>query len=1006
MLLDKNRSILIKNYRKLVTNGLSIIAFLFMLETYLIRQVFTKYTTNEIESIQKHEFVCSNGEIMHVNPNGPLGLEAAYILHTIGIVERFRLFSPILKVASTTDHNITSKSEEDKEEEEDFIPASLHPTGEPLESIKEHYSVFIHLFPFIKRMKSIETLCPDSFYVFLNSCGENQNNYKILAALLLLTENLDVPLGLEEDETGTFLVLKSISAENDVFRVKICTPPKIADELPNSAENCKLAKSNVLDVLNFFIHNKNNIGLLEQIYPANGKQHEYCILERFSSTPGFLIQMYIYCYIEEENNMTAFIQIVHDLLYEYSQTVQKSICQKETENSVLACVIPVVEENYTSHPDKESSTETRANADTSSTTPMHQMALAVYGAYFIDSSKYTVFKIDEPIKKYNEIMNIKILSHVNVLINKFATKKELIEEEKNLLIKIKEFAWIVKSQDLRSHLYKVYLKCMLNSNSFSSSSEIEYMKSITKMPKERFTDMNKFIVSKQIVFHIYRLTLIRYLTLYSIHLNLPKSHPVMCFNDNLIQNLLIHDIYIIRQLVCFFSYIKSLWDISEYEYISNCEENCSMDLFYYKEELYKIILCIVEIDSPEILCKFIKIHIKEMEKLHNITSVLFSMPCGEQKSVIACLTKNGTTMEYIISILNYLKENKEKIKEMPENSKNLTSDQQEKSAAMLFIMIDLSRSNPQRFRGIINQCYDLIVLDSKSLNSITMWKELPLYVLRQRVCFFQNMVNNILKKQQKVDIKLKILLEIHKKAITEKIELGKKEHMENSLREKSKDLISSFSKKTASLNEFNRCADKIQERLANILRETFLSKIKFLLYRTFNCLYGLDISAQQIPDEVGKLKRIYKYIYFSTLDNSSSSSIESNIENACNELIPLKRFLKLDISDVSNILGDLKRFKNKKASMETNKLSKTMQAIRKIDDITKMHLIEEELGEIFQLTEASRKKINENINNLIFLELDSSKRNESSITSSVSLISSVIVSVFSIIENIIGESID
>ncbi|KAI5141861.1 hypothetical protein NEPAR04_1244 [Nematocida parisii] len=953
MLLDKNRSIHIKNYRKLVINALFIIAFLFMLETYLIHQIFTKYTANDIESIQKHEFVCINGEIMYVNPNGPLGLEAVYILHKIGLVERFRLFSPILKVVSTADHNTIPKSDvqEEKEEEEDFIPASLHPTGEPLESIREHYSVFIHLFSFIKRKKSIKTQCPDSFYAFLNSCGESQNNYKILAALLLLTENLDVPLSLEVDETGAFLALKSISAENDVFWVKICTPPKIADELPNPTENYKLAKSSVLDVLNFFIQNKSNIGLLDQIYPSNEKQHEYSVLERFSSTPGFLIQMYIYYYIEEKNNMTAFIQIVHDLLYEYSQTVQKSICKKEAEDPALACTMSVVEENNTSQPDKESSTGTHAKVDKSSTTPMHQTALAVYDAYFIDSSKYNVFNNGEPIKKYNEIMNIKLLSHIDVLMNKLVTKKGLNEEEKNLLIKIKEFSWIVKSQDLRSHLYKVYLKCMLNSNLFSSSNEIKYMKSITKMPKERFTDMNKFIVNKQMGFYNYRLALIRYLTLYSIHLNLPEFHPVMCFNYNLIQNVLIHDIYIIRQLVCFFSCIKSLWDISEY--ISNCEEKCDMDLFYYKEELYKIILCVVEIDSPEILYGIIKIHVKEMKKLHNITSVLFSMTCSEQMRVIACLTKNGTTMEYITSILNYLKEDKERTKEKPKNSKNFTCDQLEKTTAILFILIDLSRSNSQRFRDIITQCYNLIVIDSKSLNSITMWGELPLYVLRQRVCFFQDMVNNILKKQKKIDIKLKILLEIHQKAVTEKIELRKKEHMENSLREKNKDLISASSKKTESLNEFNRCADKIQERLINILRETFLSISKFLLYRTFNCLYKLDIGDQEIPDEVGKIKRIYTYIYFSTVDSSFDYSIESNIENACKELIPLKRFLNLDNSDVTEILNDLERLKKEKAIMETSKLAETMQAVRKMNDITKMHLIEEELGKILQLTKVS-----------------------------------------------------
>ncbi|OAG32933.1 hypothetical protein NEIG_02235, partial [Nematocida sp. ERTm5] len=196
--------------------------------------------------------------------------------------------------------------------------------------LEDYHQTVIGMFPSLTGNLSIHTSRNDSFIRFLEFEHVSKHKIDILACLFLLAEGVDIPLNIEDSETGPTLVLKEVIAkpimrkskpenkqnskeEKNKFSIsmKVMCSIKKTD---NTSQDKHAVQASAEDVINFFINNKTNPDIREGGKYAEPTTYEEFKTGKFLNNARWLIQYYIFKYLDSEEKIIDFAKTVYSML--------------------------------------------------------------------------------------------------------------------------------------------------------------------------------------------------------------------------------------------------------------------------------------------------------------------------------------------------------------------------------------------------------------------------------------------------------------------------------------------------------------------------------------------------------------------------------------------------------------------------------------------------------------------------------------------------------------------
>ncbi|EIJ87102.1 hypothetical protein NEQG_02706, partial [Nematocida parisii ERTm3] len=203
-----------------------------------------------------------------INHNGPLNPLRTYIMHKSSYMYNKRMFSQEIN----TDYSL--KKSEKSTENEHFYIYTRNPENDKAYKcsgigrrytpnyLYYYHKTMIYMFPCENNNLSIEPCRNDSFTRFLRAhCNEVDSLY-LLAALLLLSEGIDVPIAIEKNiHSGERILLKF---DFDEFSF-IDLPLWLESIVPKEADQQMHDASSVAEDIDLYIRQENIMHEVERI---------------------------------------------------------------------------------------------------------------------------------------------------------------------------------------------------------------------------------------------------------------------------------------------------------------------------------------------------------------------------------------------------------------------------------------------------------------------------------------------------------------------------------------------------------------------------------------------------------------------------------------------------------------------------------------------------------------------------------------------------------------------
>ncbi|EHY64326.1 hypothetical protein NERG_02632 [Nematocida ausubeli] len=182
-------------------------------------------------------------------------------------------------------------------------------------STVEHYSALINMFPSPDGKASIypKEGCKDSFTSFLKSDPVKEYAHKILAILLLRTEGMVFKLEVKDEESECpKLVYINKCDRAQSFSVPICiaSAEEQDSNSSNKEENIKKINRKLLQTIKYFLNAESSQELEESIALKESAEKEVYWMTKFTETPAWLIQSYIYYYLETKEDAIEFCRLI------------------------------------------------------------------------------------------------------------------------------------------------------------------------------------------------------------------------------------------------------------------------------------------------------------------------------------------------------------------------------------------------------------------------------------------------------------------------------------------------------------------------------------------------------------------------------------------------------------------------------------------------------------------------------------------------------------------------
>ncbi|KAI5160166.1 hypothetical protein NEAUS03_0933 [Nematocida ausubeli] len=300
-----------------------------LLNLMMLQSIFTKITVEDIGTV----CVTSIGEKQDliINPEGPLNLLRGYIGQRSGHMYNKRFYSSEIETSYALRENGLSIT---KQQNYDFTRtpandrvyediATQAPNGKYLSAYHEQ---LIKMFPSENGDLSIEASRSNMLTNFLRAKHVKKHAKYILAALLLLSEGVDIKIAVEQGEDMKRLVIKSKACKENNF-VSILLHAAGINTATNE-HSYIIYQNEVAEIIDFYIQCRDNPLLKkggEFAMPTTKEEFES---GKFLNNARFLIQAYIYEFIDTVEDYTSFVNAVHELLSD--QMTEKSNLYNDT----------------------------------------------------------------------------------------------------------------------------------------------------------------------------------------------------------------------------------------------------------------------------------------------------------------------------------------------------------------------------------------------------------------------------------------------------------------------------------------------------------------------------------------------------------------------------------------------------------------------------------------------------------------------------------------------------
>ncbi|KAH9385349.1 uncharacterized protein NEMAJ01_0245 [Nematocida major] len=266
------------------------------------------------------------GEGIYIHPKGPLNMLRGYMYAELGYMHNKRFFSPEIEtkysLAFSENRYVYSRN---ASHDKAYIPdeAAIGHAFESAEYVQQYHSTLIKMFPSTNGGSlSIVAGRNDTFFNALESFKPKEANY-LLAALLLLSEGVDVPI----EETQHSIILFKTKKSMQQYAQKDAKP-NIADcavfEI-DSEKNSSVSTKGTAQIVKFFkkYTGRDKLPDAEEEFKTGG----------FLNSPQFLIQAYLFEYVKSAEQVTKIARCAHTILRNLSPAC-------DIDDIYAACFLP------------------------------------------------------------------------------------------------------------------------------------------------------------------------------------------------------------------------------------------------------------------------------------------------------------------------------------------------------------------------------------------------------------------------------------------------------------------------------------------------------------------------------------------------------------------------------------------------------------------------------------------------------------------------------------------
>ncbi|KAI5137084.1 hypothetical protein NEAUS06_2094 [Nematocida ausubeli] len=273
-------------------------------------------TLDEVETTLQFE-VATNALPIKINPDGPLNFLRGLIYQKMECMYNKRFF------ASQIDTNYFVEEKSDKTNnyhwytyirDRQIDKAYKALTANKMDVYAEKYhSHLIDLFPSPNGDITIETRGNQSFIQFLRAETTEKHALQILAMLLLFSEGVSIPIKVN----NTVLKVYEIEKKDEIYF-------EVPMEIPwlNLVEDKvqTFQQKKVKQLISFFQENAANKEVLRMM--EDKCSYDEVAAGKFLDSPKFLIQSYIFGFIDSAECAAEFIQTVHIMTEKYASKTE------------------------------------------------------------------------------------------------------------------------------------------------------------------------------------------------------------------------------------------------------------------------------------------------------------------------------------------------------------------------------------------------------------------------------------------------------------------------------------------------------------------------------------------------------------------------------------------------------------------------------------------------------------------------------------------------------------
>ncbi|KAI5159440.1 hypothetical protein NEAUS03_0299 [Nematocida ausubeli] len=274
-------------------------------------------TISEVESTMQFEIATDRSQVV-INPDGPLNFLRGYIYQKMECMYNKRFFSPQI----ATEYSVEEEKDKFARFTKPYIYTREEKNDKAYEALPEnkmdvyneqYHTHLIELFPSPTGDINIETQGNQSFVQFLRAENTKKHALQILALLLLFSEGVHIPIKV----TNTLLVVYETDKKDEIY-FDVSMVIECLNKETGGKKNFKQKK--IKQMISFFQENAANQEVLRMMEDKCTKDE--VMSGKFLDSPKFLIQSYIFGFIDSTDRATEFIQTVHTMTEKYAPNTE------------------------------------------------------------------------------------------------------------------------------------------------------------------------------------------------------------------------------------------------------------------------------------------------------------------------------------------------------------------------------------------------------------------------------------------------------------------------------------------------------------------------------------------------------------------------------------------------------------------------------------------------------------------------------------------------------------